>query len=219
MKSGFIAMAILATVLVQAPAEADVVLYFDLDANSGTVEPTLTASPGDTINVRLLMDLVGPAEVESFSFDIDFDPTYLTVLGTDTSMRDGLAGFKQESTIATTISGSGASVGQFGGGPDTLTGNYLEALSGTTTTFTIGEISFLASNTSNTPSSNDLLSFTNTVFVGIELGPEDTPSIFANDHNITVTAVPEPSSLAIMICSTGILAIRRKRLGSAKKNS
>jgi len=179
---------------------ADVLLQFDLDTAADGIQLSRSAEIGETFDVDVVMTLVGPEDLASFSFDALFDGTYINVLGV-TIPDNRPAGFEQPGTV--TFDNVAGTLGTFAGGPSAS--GTLGASNGEELELPIlGTISLTTLNPTSS-AVTEFLTFANGNFDGLG-------GVNFDAGAITIAAIPEPSSLALcgLICG-GVLARRSRR--------
>jgi hypothetical protein len=169
-------------------ARADLILYVDFDPHTDGIQNSLTILQGDSFTANLILEFSGVTSggLDSYRFSVGFDSTAMS-FGSANSIP--LAGFTPTSSSPelvglNQVTPFEASSLDIGNGPATP----LSAL--------VGSIDFTAGMTLGTfivaPYEDDLLdgSFDNQL-------NQITPMF--NSGSVTITAVPEPSSMCLML--------------------
>ena len=199
------ALTVVAMGLTMPSASAAVALVLDMDLTQPGIQQNRVADPLEMFDIGLVLSLTPTESVAEFSFDFGFDTDFVTVTGVMIPTRPG--GFDQPATSPILFDNLNGTVGTFEGGP--TFSSPLVAPPATDTT--LGVISLSVMNFTGSPTSDTLLSFNNVVVNNSDLDPV-TVDFATSPSTLQVTAVPEPTSLAVLgIAAAGAYRSRRRQ--------
>jgi hypothetical protein len=179
--------------------KGDFIFSIDLDPNTNGVQNTFTVNPGQIFIANIWMEYNKPIGLDSFRFSVDLESTGM-IANTATTIppagfKIGLAG--QPRIDGSMVSGFNAESLSIGEGPMTIAPVIIGTIQ-LTAGFSTGIYLI-------TP-------FEDGVFdgsYGNDFEPIDT--ITFNSAFVTITAVPEPSSLTLAVIAAGMFGLKFRR--------
>ncbi|MCU0708055.1 MAG: PEP-CTERM sorting domain-containing protein [Pirellula sp.] len=182
------------------PLQAGLVFSIDLDPNTAGVQNSISVQPGDSVTAALVLELTEATSLDSYRISLRFDTAGLAF---NEATASPLSGFRNNSSVQHSggvVSAFGAESLQIGAGPSApLTG-------------VIGTVKFTALGASG-------------MFV---VEPWEDPVFDGSfDNNflplaptlqsgaVNISAVPEPSSMALLALSLLPLLCRKKLRGTS----
>lgn len=219
MQLSYAAASVLYVVLSASTSKADVIITMDMNPSLSGIQNTIEASSGDTITAGIYLSLSGPTSLSAYNVAFRYDDSEVVYL----------PGSRQES--AGNVIGPGGAFGQTDSANNvnpftipTVPGLVLSRFDGVTTgegpsgiygPVLIGQASFTVNSPSGNASDIDFLPGLFEVAFNENfdnLGNLLTAANFQFIGGSVIAAVPEPSSLLLLLTfSTGIVFTRRRK--------
>lgn len=208
--------------------QAAIVVSVDLDRNTAGIESSLAAVNGQTIEAAIIIDVTNvvtnvnlDTTLSSYGFALRFRTDEFDLVGADGNRNDlgiptfGLAPLNGAGSRVTTENTTlvDPTVGTYGHFDQIEAVNFVGFAP--VGTYTVFEFDLTATNPTGDASTTDILPVVATAFHGF--GNDLSQPITALFNGASITAVPEPSSLAFMALGTLMVGHRRRRKRLAAK--